>query len=757
MKKFLLLLAILIFNLNAICQTTTPKTVTQQKTLIKSNHNFGLTNPVHDANSPMTYIESEVDAKGGAFILEYKNQGGTSFDGYPSGSIGGFKANNTYYSGNKTACGLPVQIKDLTDSFRINWKTSQTNANDTDDKWWATINVIFDGGAETAQPDVTTRDYDLVIQNVSYKQDDFADFDNPGGRYWYFARNSDANKTIKPFTVYLDGVAYSWAIRYKFFDYPAGHKNVDKNDKVHIKFIPIDNSTPIPNLDHSLKQFIDATKDYLEYLPLSSTEETLANQKVAESTLWIKSITAGYEIYEGTSTLANDYFYSTIDTTAPNALTNVSATEQSGDISLSWSASTDDAFDTYIVYRSENGGAYTEIKKDLRTNSYVDTSVPDGAYNYYITAKDRSFNESTQSNIVAINLGSTLNSPTNTTATAADCSTISLTWDDNSTEEDGYKITRSINGSAYTLYQTLAANTTSYTSSQLTENTAYAYRVKAFDASGNSSADQSNTVATPSCQTTSTIYVNDDAHVRNGTYKNTNYGTNSVLQIRQTNNQNAKRMTYLKFNLNGATNITSAILRVNNTGSNGDVYVKEVSNNSWNEGTLEWQGKPSLGSTIGTYNFTATGFYDIDVTNYVIAQSSGDGNASFALKGVTSNLMSISSKESGNGAQLIITHIGSSASAKTSNQKSLAVDTVSNDFDKIIVYPNPTNSFVNIKIPNLDNKDGKVQVFDVAGRLIQSQQITSASTQIDLEGPTGIYILKIQNNDTVTIKKVVKR
>ncbi|MFD0962888.1 T9SS type A sorting domain-containing protein [Pseudofulvibacter geojedonensis] len=372
-------------------------TVASQNTMIKPNHNYGLTNPLHDENSPMTYNPSEIDTKGAAFSINYTNQGGTSFDGYPNGGIGGFKVGGVYYPGNRSVCGMPIQIQDLAHNLRINWKTSQTNANDADDKWWATINVIFDSGSETSAPVATNRDYDLVIQHISYQQDSFTDLANPGGRYWYFARNTD--NSIKPFVLYINGVAYSWAVRYKFFDYPEGHPKEHKNNKVHIKFIPIDNENPIPNLDHSLKLFIDCTKDYIQYLTLTQDELNLANEKVAEPSLWIKSIQAGYEVYEGSSTLANDYFFMTIDDIAPNSLTNLVAIEQNEGVSLNWDASADEAFDTYTVYRSTNNEAYTELVSGLRTNNYVDNTVGTGLYSYYVTALDRSFNESGQSNV----------------------------------------------------------------------------------------------------------------------------------------------------------------------------------------------------------------------------------------------------------------------------------------------------------------------------------------------------------------------
>ena len=40
----------------------------------------------------------------------------------------------------------------------------------------------------------------------------------------------------------IEGIEYQWAVRYKFFTYPEGDPNEHKNNKVHLKFIPIDNN-----------------------------------------------------------------------------------------------------------------------------------------------------------------------------------------------------------------------------------------------------------------------------------------------------------------------------------------------------------------------------------------------------------------------------------------------------------------------------------------------------------------------------------
>jgi len=64
---------------------------------------------------------------------------------------------------------------------------------------------------------------------------------------------------------------------------------------------------------------------------------------------------------------------------------------------------------------------------------------------------------------------------------------LNLTWDDNSIDEDGFKIERK-EGQAGTFSQitTVGANVSSYTDSGLTDGTTYCYQVRAFNAAGDS-------------------------------------------------------------------------------------------------------------------------------------------------------------------------------------------------------------------------------------------------------------------------------
>ena len=70
--------------------------------------------------------------------------------------------------------------------------------------------------------------------------------------------------------------------------------------------------------------------------------------------------------------------------------------------------------------------------------------------------------------------------PTGLVLTVVDRTDIKLDWTDNATNEDGYKIERSLNGVDFTVIDTVAANTETYTDEDLSEDTKYYYRVRAY-------------------------------------------------------------------------------------------------------------------------------------------------------------------------------------------------------------------------------------------------------------------------------------
>src|SRR5204862_7529049 len=80
-------------------------------------------------------------------------------------------------------------------------------------------------------------------------------------------------------------------------------------------------------------------------------------------------------------------------------------------------------------------------------------------------------------------------------------------WADNSTDEPGFVLQRSINGGAWQNLATLSANVTSFVDNSVLTQTTYAYRVRATGVLGDSAYSNPGTCTTPAAQ--SVTYLSD--------------------------------------------------------------------------------------------------------------------------------------------------------------------------------------------------------------------------------------------------------
>ena len=78
------------------------------------------------------------------------------------------------------------------------------------------------------------------------------------------------------------------------------------------------------------------------------------------------------------------------------------------------------------------------------------------------------------------------NAPSNASAVNISSSSNSLTWNDNSTNEESFYINRALNGGGFSLIATTTANTTSYTDNGLTSDRTYSYQIRAVNSAGSS-------------------------------------------------------------------------------------------------------------------------------------------------------------------------------------------------------------------------------------------------------------------------------
>ena len=127
-----------------------------------------------------------------------------------------------------------------------------------------------------------------------------------------------------------------------------------------------------------------------------------------------------------------------------------------------------------------------------------------------------------------------------------------------------------------------------------------------------------------------TIAAAADAYVRNGTFGNTNYGTDTSLVVKGSASTGFSRTSYLKFPLGSITYVRSAKIRL--YGSNRDntstinIALYSVIDDSWTESAITLNNAPTASSAFltstGVNNIT--GYYEFDVTNFVKAQLAGD-------------------------------------------------------------------------------------------------------------------------------------
>ena len=292
-------------------ECTNRTTTTVRVTDVEPNK-LALTNAMHVHNTTtMTYCPDHVDEYGSAFELNYVYEGGTGMDGYPNGLVGGYQQGK-WHPSDKRLSGMPVLLGDLRDDMVIQWKVSQEDAwdegEDDKDKWMASINIIFDDGKATSKPDDTKRFYDVVIElNSHLFNNDLSDTNltlNPNAvKRNYLARED--NGSLRTFDLMVDGQIYKYGVRYKF--YTEGVSEA-KDKKVHVKYIAISDENIPPYLNHSIKAFIDNSKEFIQYARMPESYKIRANATVAKPTLYLKSIRAGYEVYKGESTLRSDYF-----------------------------------------------------------------------------------------------------------------------------------------------------------------------------------------------------------------------------------------------------------------------------------------------------------------------------------------------------------------------------------------------------------------------------------------------------------------
>ena len=200
--------------------------------------------------------------------------------------------------------------------------------------------------------------------------------------------------------------------------------------------------------------------------------------------------------------------------------------------------------------------------------------------------------------------------PGGLTATAASQSSIVLHWLP-AQFASKYTVSRStVSGGPYAAIGSTTG--TSFADSHLASSATYFYVVAASDAAGNganSSEVRATTMAGPQIVT---LNASDSAYVRDGSFANSSFASDTSLYVKNVNIAGYDRVAYLKFDLRNVASIpTSAVLNLvmntsNTTGSSSAVLkAYAVTDTSWSSSSLTWNSAITSDNLLS--NITSSG------------------------------------------------------------------------------------------------------------------------------------------------------
>jgi len=197
---------------------------------------------------------------------------------------------------------------------------------------------------------------------------------------------------------------------------------------------------------------------------------------------------------EGSASITETTLSQTLAPAAPTGLVASSITQTS--ITLSWTDNADNE-DGYRVYQN-NVQIYEGTSPDLSTFNVIGLT-PNTTYTFRVAAYNPTGEGSAQ--ISATTLNTMPLAPTGLAVFNITQTSLTLSWIDNATNETGYKIYQ--NGVLINTLVTNPTNPQSFNVTGLTPNTAYAFRVAAYNTGGEASSQISATTlnSTPAAPT----------------------------------------------------------------------------------------------------------------------------------------------------------------------------------------------------------------------------------------------------------------
>jgi hypothetical protein len=233
----------------------------------------------------------------------------------------------------------------------------------------------------------------------------------------------------------------------------------------------------VNELGYKVERKIGSSGTWTEIASLPVNSTSYWNTNLIDGTLYY------YRVYAYNNGGISSYSDETNATTWIKAPTNLAATAISpSQINLTWTDNSNSETSYVVQRRLLQTDPFTQIAVlPPNTQSYSDQNLQNYTCYYYRVVVENANATGYSSDTYATTF---LEAPTNLVASAVTNTQIDLSWTDNSPNENGFKIEKKTGTTGtWSEIASVSTNTNKYSNTNLTENTQYFYRVRAYSSS----------------------------------------------------------------------------------------------------------------------------------------------------------------------------------------------------------------------------------------------------------------------------------
>jgi endonuclease I/chitodextrinase len=441
-------------------------------------------------------------------------------------------------------------------------------------------------------------------------------------------------------------------------------------------------------------------------------------------------------IWGGTPAEDSWGIYTSNDTEAPTVPANIALSNATtSTIDASWTASEDnEAVSKYEIYA--NGTLNAETAEINYTLTGLNSNT---GYAITVLAKDLANNQSELSEAVNITTLTDItapSAPTNVTISNETGTSFKVNWsaatDDTAVTDYDIFVNGTLNGTTTLI---------SYSVSDLTISTTYSVTVLAKDSENNTSEESVAVNATTTDGSNAVVELFFSEYAEGGGYNKAieiaNLTDNVVNLSAYSVKRQSKGTWEAPLTLSGSIEVSDVFVIINGF-TEDQTLLTEKDLSTQNVTPMTFNGDDRVG------------LFKDDVLIDIIGDL--DGTTSFAQDitlrrkySVTSPTDTYIASEWDTFGKDILDDIGVYANTAGLN---------TSDFNTFKIYPNPTNGnklYFNV------TQDVKVTIYNVLGKLIQTENVDANSNNIDISTLSkGIYILKINSENQFITKKLIK-